>query len=256
MIDENNKGDGHDPDGNPWGQHNKDNVIPLKVPRTTRQRPDTPTQNAPKSSAENNKSEPLLNLPPATQIMLFSLLAIHIVVAILLPDDIKGWVYLNLGFVPDHFTGQGAFTPLDIITPFTHMLLHGSWLHIGMNAVMLLAFGSGIERWLGASRMALVFLISGLIGGVVHFALNLESVYPVIGASGGLSGLFAAALIMLQRQGMAQGKYGIWPFIGIYIAISIGLGMLGSPDGHQIAWAAHVGGFLGGFAALKVIRVI
>lgn len=78
----------------------------------------------------------------------------------------------------------------------------------------------------------------------------------MIGASGGISGLFAAAIVMMNKSGQEMGgKVGILPFALLWIGLSIGFGMLGGPDGSLIAWAAHVGGFLGGFIALKLMRV-
>ena len=135
------------------------------------------------------------------------------------------------------------------------MFLHGSWHHIAMNGFMLLAFGSGIERWLGSKRMLILFFGSGLFGVLAHYILNTSSEFPMIGASGGLSGFFAAAIVMLNRgQQEMGGRLGILPFALIWIGLSIGFGMMGGPGGSMIAWAAHVGGFLGGFAVIKLMR--
>lgn len=236
-------GDGQDHD-NSFGK--TDNVIPLKVPR----KKEAPTKNiAP-------PKEPFINLPPYTKYLLLLIIVPHIIINFLLTDAQAHWVFIHLGFIPGRFTGEALFEPIALLTPFTHMLLHGSWLHIAMNAVMLLAFGSGVERWLGGKRMIVFFLICGFFGVAAHFALNFYSIQPVIGASGGLSGLFAAALIMINRQhGGLTGKYGMWPFIILWIGISIAFGLIGSPDGSEIAWAAHVGGFLGGFLVLKLTKV-
>lgn len=231
-------GDGHDTSDDSLG--NDDNVIPLKVPRTKNKEPKPP-------------SEPLLNLPPCTQYILGIIVLIHLVVTFALDDDLRHWVLIHLGFIPGRFTGEALFEPLALITPLTHMLLHGSWLHIAMNSVMLLAFGSGVERWLGPRKMLILFLLSGLFGLCAHFALNHGSIYPVIGASGGISGLFAAALIMINR--MQGGMNKIWPFVLLWIGISVVFGFVGSSDGGEIAWAAHVGGFLGGLAVMRFMRV-
>ncbi|MCI5060316.1 MAG: rhomboid family intramembrane serine protease [Alphaproteobacteria bacterium] len=205
---------------------------------------------------EEKNKEPLINLPPVTKYMLGLFIFIHLVVVFGLNAEMTHKVYVSLGFIPGRFTGTALFEPLMFITPVTHVLLHGSWLHLGMNCVMLLAFGSGIERWIGGRKMVIVFIISALFGVVVHFALNATSIHPVIGASGGLSGLFACALVMINRLNPGgTGKYGMWPFIILWIGISVIMGFIGAPDGSMIAWAAHVGGFLGGFVALKLLRI-
>lgn len=234
-------GDGHDDSDDPLGDDS--NVIPLKVPRTKDKKEKPPKE----------PSEPMFNMPPYTKYILGILVGIHIVVAVLLNKDMTHWVMLHLGFIPGRFTGAALFEPLALITPFTHMVLHGSWLHIAMNGVMLLAFGSGIERWMGGKKMMMLFVISGFFGLAAHFALNFNSIYPVVGASGGISGLFAAALIMINK--MQGGVQKIWPFVLLWIGISVVFGFMGSPDGGQVAWAAHIGGFLGGFVVMRFMRI-
>lgn len=200
-------------------------------------------------------SEPLLNIPPATTSLLGLIIAIHIIVTQVLSPDQTAALIGTFGFTPAAFS-SGMPDAVAFVTPITHMFLHGSWTHLVMNALMLAAFGSGIERWLGARRMLILFFLSGLCGVATHYILNTNSVFPLIGASGGLSGFFAAALIMLNRgQREIGGRFGILPFALLWIGLSIGFGMMGGPDGSMIAWAAHVGGFLGGFVILKLMRV-
>lgn len=251
-------GDGHDNGDNPWGQNDpgddNSNVVPLDLKRKKLKPPKKSSQKQPQATPPNN-TEPLINLPPYTKYILAVMIGIHLIVTFLLNEEQAYWVFIHLGFIPGRFTGEALFEPLALLTPFTHMLLHGGWMHIIMNTVMLLAFGSGVERWLGGKKMIAFFIMCGLFGVIAHFALNYNSIAPVIGASGGLSGLFAAAIIMLNRKhGNMTGKYGMWPFILLWIGISVLFGSMGAPDGSQIAWAAHVGGFLGGFAVLKWMR--
>lgn len=199
--------------------------------------------------------EPAINIPPVTSSLLGLIVAIHIIVHYALSPEQAGYIMANFGFTPGNFTADN-FSPINIITPITSMFLHGSWYHLIMNAFMLAAFGSGLEKWLGSRRMLTLFFVSGLFGVAAHFLLNMGSEYPLIGASGGLSGFFAAAIVMLNRgQREVGGRVGILPFALIWIGLSIGLGMLGGPDGSMIAWAAHVGGFLGGFVVLKAMRI-
>ena len=229
------------------------NVVPLEAPKKKKS---VWSEKKDKPEPPPSNDEPIINLPPYTKFILFALLGIHLVVTYLLSEEQTHWVYIHLGFIPGRFTGAALFEPLAILTPFTHMLLHGGWLHMAMNGVMLLAFGSGIEKWIGGKKMIAFFVATGLIGVLAHFGLNWDSYQPVVGASGGLSGLFALALIMLRRRNMGMaGKYGFLPIIILWVGISILFGMMGSPDGGQIAWAAHVGGFLGGFLVAKWIKL-
>lgn len=236
-----NSGDGHDKSDNSLGN---DNVVYLKIPKEQKTPPPLPPT--------SHDKEPIINLPPYTKYFLALIIGVFLLTNYALSNEHLNWVFIHLGFIPARFTGGLAFEPLALVTPFTHMFIHGGWLHLAMNSIMLLAFGSGIEKWMGGKKMLILFLISGLFGVATHFALNYASIYPVVGASGGLSGLFAAALLMINKQ--QGGVQKIWPFVLLWIGISVLFGFMGSPDGGQIAWAAHVGGFLGGFVAMKLIK--
>lgn len=202
-----------------------------------------------------NKAEPMINMPPVTKYLLGLIIGIHLILVFAISGEQHDWVISHFGFIPERIH-SGDINIYTLSSILTHMFLHGSWMHVVMNIFMLAAFGSGIERWLGSKRMVILFLVSGLFGAAAHYILNTTSLYPMIGASGGLSGLFAAAIVMLNRgQREMGGKVGILPFALLWIGISVGFGMLGGPDGSMIAWAAHVGGFLGGFVVLKAMKV-
>lgn len=201
------------------------------------------------------KAEPILNMLPVTKWLLISILTIHFVTTVLISPETRDQIIDTFGFVPEKL-GDGSIAPLALLSPLTHIFLHGGWMHVIMNAFMLAAFGSGVEKWLGSQKMLILFIASALFGVAAHYFLNTTSPYPMIGASGGISGLFAAAIVMLNRgQQEMGGRIGILPFALLWIGLSIGFGMLGGPDGSLIAWAAHVGGFLGGFVVLKLMRV-
>ena len=225
-------------------QKENDNIVSFRKPEKK------------ETSPAPSVNEPMINLPPVTKYCLGIIVGLHVFVTLILNDSVHDWIILQFGFIPARFTQDFFHSPLQGFTPFTHMLLHGSWLHLAMNTVMLLAFGSGVEKWIGGKKMLLIFVISGLCGVGAHFIFNLNSISPVVGASGGLSGLFAVAIIMLHRQNNELvSRYGVWPIVILWVVISIVFGTMGSPDGNGIAWAAHIGGFLGGFAALKILRI-
>lgn len=233
-----------------------DNIVSFERPRR-RPQTDRPNEN----EVDPSSHEPLINMPPFTKYLLGILISIHLIMTFLFNHTQYEWIILNLGFIPGRFSGATAFEPLALLTPFTHMFFHGGWLHLGMNTIMLLAFGSGIERWMGGKKMCAFFIACGLFGVALHFALNSHSTIPVIGASGGISGLFAAALVMLNKNNIGMtGRFGLWPIAILWVAISVLFGFVDTPqigvEKEEIAWAAHVGGFLGGFAVLKMMRII
>lgn len=239
-------------DGDPE-ENGKDNVI--RIP-TLAERDAMRREAERRVRKEAGKGQPFLNLPPATSCVLGLFVGIHVFVHVLLSVPMQEWVILTFGFVPGRFTGTVPFDAFVLVSPFSYMLLHGGWLHLAINSVMMAAFGSGIERWIGPRRMIMFFVLCGLFGAAAHFALNPFSPLPVIGASGALSGLFAAAIVMMNRgRGEPGGRFGILPFAVLWIGLSVAFGMVGAPGGGAVAWAAHVGGFLGGFAALKILRI-
>lgn len=237
-------GNGHDPQS---GEREKIVHFPTLAERDRMRR-------AQQKAERKAGREPLLNLPPVTKAMVLVFLGIHIAIQLLAGPEQQYWIYEHFGFVPGVYTGYGTFGWYALAGPLTYMVLHGSWVHVLLNSVMMMAFGTGAERWMGGRRMAVFFVLCSLASALIHFALNADSTNPVIGASGGISGLFAAMLLMMQAMGMGGvGRYGIWPFVVLWIGISMIFGFTGGPDGSTVAWAAHIGGFLAGFVFLKPV---
>lgn len=203
--------------------------------------------------------EPLINLPPVTKALLAVFLGIHLWLTFMMDDVGRYAVYENFGFIAGAYNGHAPAHWWTLwLGPFSYMALHGGWTHLVMNGTMMMAFGTGCERWMGGKRLLALFLLCGVAAALVQYMVNPVSTNPVIGASGGLSGLFAAVLIMIQRSGTVPlGRFGIWPFILVWIGISVVFGMMAPPGGGAIAWPAHIGGFLSGFLFLgPVMRYV
>lgn len=198
---------------------------------------------------------PLLNLPPVTKYMLLAFIAVHVLTDVFLNEPQQYWVFMHFGFVPGYYTGTIPGGWAMLTGPLTFTFLHGSWTHIILNGLMMMAFGTGVEKWIGGKRLFVFFMLCNLFAALAQFAFSPFSGAPVIGASGGLSGLFAAVLLMMQQQnGLGSGnRHGILPFVILWIVISVAFGMFGGPGGNSIAWAAHIGGFLAGFILLKPV---
>ncbi|PJB69873.1 MAG: rhomboid family intramembrane serine protease [Alphaproteobacteria bacterium CG_4_9_14_3_um_filter_47_13] len=205
------------------------------------------------SYRKNNPDAPFLNLPPVTKIMMAVLVIIHLALNFILDDPARQWVLDHFGFTPEYYTRAFSFWPA-IAGSFTYALLHDGWIHISMNVVMMAAFGAGVEKWMGGRRMLVLFVLCSLGAALCHFILSPFSAHTMVGASGGISGLFAAVLVMMQMQGrLGHGRYGIWPLAAFWIGISFIFGLLGGPGGSAIAWAAHIGGFIAGLILIKPV---
>lgn len=194
---------------------------------------------------------PLFNLyriPMFVRCLLGVMILVNVPLFLLADEAQVFWIFYHFGFVPGAYTGtlQPA-APLYalLLAPLTHMLLHSGWLHLLVNTVMALAFGTLAEKTWGGRRAALIFLASGLAGVLFFAALNPASTMPLIGASGGLSGWFGASLVFLHAQGRLdhwRGK-GPWPMLLFWAGFMTLVAFL---SGDMIAWQAHLGGFLTG----------
>lgn len=198
---------------------------------------------------------PIINLPPLTKYLIILMILVHVVLEWFVSDADHLYMVFNFGYIPAIWTGQSqyAFDINALISPISYIFLHGSWTHLIVNVVMLMAFGAGVEKWMGQRKFLEFFVLCGFMAIVAQTLLFPTSENPVIGASGAESGLFAAILMLLQSKGqLPTGKYGIWPFAALWVGISIVFGLIdGGLTNGSIAWATHLGGFLGGFILLK-----
>jgi membrane associated rhomboid family serine protease len=236
-----NNGSGNPPENG--GDHD-DNIIRL------------PSREEREAAAHAKVTSPaMINLPPMTKYLVILLIGLHVILSLVVSPQQHYWVIEHFGFIPAYYSGGLAFDWPALTGLAGFSFLHGSWSHVLINAVMLAAFGAGLERYMGWRKMLLLMIACNIFALVVHVLFNFGSLNPVVGASGALSGLFAAALIMLQAQRgfLGNGKYKYLPLILLWVGISVAFGFIGGPGGETVAWAAHVGGFLAGFLFYKPI---
>ena len=151
------------------------------------------------------------------------------------------------------------------LTPFTSMFLHAGFLHLGGNMLYLWIFGNNIEDLLGRVRYLGFYVACGLVAVASHVASTPHSSLPVIGASGAVSGVLGAyALVYPRARVRTLVTLGImlrtflvpaWVFLVFWFALQVFSGaMQGRGDG-DVAWWAHVGGFVAGAALVKLLQV-
>lgn len=209
------------------------------------------------AAARRLKHEPIFNLPPVTKLFCFVLIVIQLAMCALefVMPEWRNAIFQSLAFVPARYTGGMEFGWQGIASPLTHMLLHGGWLHLGMNVATLAAFGAGLEKFFGGRKLVALFVVSGIAGAFAHFALYPAATNPLIGASGGISGLFGGILMMAHSRGMMDGgKKMLIAFIAIWVGISLFFGFFGMPGQEgEIAWTTHIGGFIAGLLLFKPV---
>lgn len=196
------------------------------------------------------------NLPDVTKYMALAFVVIHLVLMFGVDESLRMSVIRDFGFVAADYTqGSAPFWQL-LVSPFSYAFLHGDWMHIGFNVVMLLALGTMFERIIGARLFLFVFFACSLSGALLSFMLAPYSATPIVGASGGLSGLFAGMIIVFHARGIygpispKLTRYGVFPLLGFWLGLMILMGLLMG----GIAWQAHVGGFLCGVALVMMAR--
>ena len=160
----------------------------------------------------------------------------------------RSFIYL-FGLVPAQF---------HIINLFTSMFLHGGIAHLLGNMWFLWIFGDNIESALGHVRYALFYILCGLAAGLAQVLFNIDSMIPMVGASGAIAGVLGAYLI---RYPHAQVHVFVFIFfffttirvpaiivLGIWFLTQLtnGLGTLNLDTTGGVAWFAHIGGFIAG----------
>ncbi|MBI5058467.1 rhomboid family intramembrane serine protease [candidate division KSB1 bacterium] len=134
------------------------------------------------------------------------------------------------------------------------MFLHGGLMHLGGNMLYLWIFGNNVEDHLGHLKFLLFYLAAGVIAALAHYAGDITSTVPMIGASGAISGVLGAYLILYPQ---ARVVTMVWFFfflrfvpIPAYIVLGVWFlmqltNLLGGGGG-GVAWWAHIGGFIAG----------
>lgn len=162
-------------------------------------------------------------------------------------------LFFEWGAVPARIThGDG------LITLLTSMFLHGGWSHIIGNMVFLYVFGDNIEDVMGHLQYLLFYLLTGLAAAGLQIALDPSSTIPMIGASGAISGVMGAYLVLFP-QGRVRalvffGYFGqvilvpAWTMIGLWFGLQLlsAFASLGASGEGGVAFWAHVGGFVAG----------
>lgn len=202
--------------------------------------------------AANDHKEPAVNLPPAVKILSLVNVAVYGMM-LMLSDDTQNAINHAFGFVSARYVGDLAFGMDAIVSPVTHLFLHGSFLHLAVNVGTLMAFGTGLEKTMGARKMLALYFLSGFAGALVQLIFFPHLQGPLIGASGAISGLFGGVLMMMYYTGaLGQGMSRILPLILVWLGITLFFGVFNLPGNDMpVGWAAHVGGFLAGLALFR-----
>lgn len=212
----------------------------------------------------------MFNAPASVLALIGVLVAVHVLLAFL-GDSWQVWSLFALALNPVRFTSADfpMLAGSEYWSLVTYMLLHGDWMHLTFNALWLLVFGTPVARYLGSARFLLVCLVAGVAGGLSSLALHWGQQIFVIGASGAVSGLLAAAIPIMYgkrvpggARPLTFGEFLTSPRALMFTAIWLALTLFSGASGWTgnsfmseggIAWEAHVGGFAGGLLAFYAL---
>ncbi len=166
----------------------------------------------------------------------------------------------------EQFIDTYGFKPAEfsLLTLFTSMFLHGGIAHVFGNMWFLYIFGDNIEDTFGRFKYIVFYILSGIVASLSHFLLNIGSSIPAVGASGAISGVLGAYIVLFPKVGVyvtggfghvgkvsAKFMLGIW---FLFQLISGTFSLFGQQSG--IAFFAHIGGFVFGAGFASVYKAM
>lgn len=183
----------------------------------------------------------------------------------LVPKEITSGVDLStVQVIRDSMGNTGQIpqypTPLPVYFNFlSSMFMHGSIMHIGGNMLFLWIFGDNLENLLGHIRYLVFYLLCGFAAAAAQILMGPDSVIPMLGASGAISGVLGGYILLFPQRRVRAILFNFlttvpaFVAIGIWIGYQLLLGFLTPSDSGGVAYAAHIGGFIAGIALIKVI---
>lgn len=233
---------------------------------------------------EEPVAQPAINLPGVVAALIALFVAVHVSRGLLDPalaDDLLA----VLAFTPLRYQSWAVFMhgePGGLVAalagPFTHMFLHGGWLHLIVNSLWMAAFGGPLARRIGVARFLALALVSAAAGAFAFALAQWGERAFLVGASGAVSGMMGAMVRLIYAgghdlaTGIRRDPCAVRPlgvaeslrlagprrFILLWMALNLALGVLNVGAGDdlgRIAWEAHIGGFVAGFLLLGAFDV-
>ena len=186
----------------------------------------------------------------------------------------------DLGMVPGELThlapigtsvpiGDGMACVVDndainILTPLTSMFLHGGWMHILGNSLFLWVFGNNVEDSMGRLRFLAFYLLCGLAAAAAQVIVDPASPIPMVGASGAISGVMGAYLLLYPKARVKMlfifviffkvFRIPAWVVLLWWFGLQLASGLLDQGMSTGVAVWAHVGGFVAGVVLVKLFE--
>jgi len=201
---------------------------------------------------------------PFVTICLIGINTIVFMLQVVYPADPRQIVF-TYGAIPNFLLTFKTVQPIHpVLTIFTSMFMHGGLFHLAGNMLYLWIFGNNIEDRLGHVKFIFFYLLCGVVAAYSHAITESSSIIPMIGASGAVSGILGAYIILFPHARVHTLIFlGFFVqvvrlpalfVIGFWIVIQFLNGIISSGSVAQggVAWFAHIGGFVFGILMIKV----
>ncbi|MCI0401076.1 MAG: rhomboid family intramembrane serine protease [Gammaproteobacteria bacterium] len=178
-------------------------------------------------------------------------------------------IVFSLGMIPVVLFHETELpSGLDLVPPeftvITSMFLHGGWMHLIGNMLYLWIFGNNVEDAMGHGRFLVFYLLCGILAALGQAVLNPMSTLPMIGASGAISGVLGAYLLLYPHARIlvlvpigllltTVSMRAFWVLV-FWFALQLLYSTVGDPTIGGVAWFAHIGGFVAGMALIPLFK--
>jgi membrane associated rhomboid family serine protease len=203
---------------------------------------------------------PVRGTPIVTILTILACLAVY-VWQLSLPLESAQAAITLLGFMPALLFGHARIEGDPWVSPagsiFTAMFLHAGFFHLAGNMLYLWIFGDNVEDRMGRGRFLAFYLICGAIAALAQALPDTRSTVPMIGASGAVSGVLGAYVVLYPRANVLvatpflSAKVPALIMFGVWFAAQLVSTLLAEPGAGGVAFAAHVGGFVGGAVLIR-----
>jgi membrane associated rhomboid family serine protease len=203
--------------------------------------------------------QPILNAPGVVRALIIVNILVHFR-QFVLSDAQNTEVLRYFAFIPLRFKIPGIWDVEGVslsLSPLTYMFLHGDGMHLLINMLFMLAFGTAVARRMSWQAFSALYLITGVVSALFWMLLHGDSTNPLVGASGALSGAVGALVRISVAPRFIDPRHQLmppssaWLFAAFFVGMNLLFALLSvnfTLGGGAVAWEAHVGGFLIGFA--------
>jgi len=199
---------------------------------------------------------------PAVTLLLIAANVVTFLVELSLDAQGQRLLVLRGGAIPYEIVNWVDIGPPDLLplpgSIFTSMFLHGGWMHLIGNMWFLWIFGDNVEERLGTIRFVIFYFLVGAVGALAQSFSLPTSQAPMVGASGAIAGVLGGYVMLFPRAKVVTfvAIPLLWHVRDITAWVFLGLWFLGQfliPCNSGVAWMAHVGGFLAGLGAVRLL---